>query len=290
MKIEILGTPFNGLGELPDIENPAEGLRQARLVHLLQANGHKVTDLGDLPGFRCQEIRDPETGINDFDIWLDLSREISQFLGKMLDRQAFPLLLGGDCRMLVGIFAGLALKKANAGLVFLDGHADFHSPETSPSGDPADMELAILTGRGPERITRIAGNFPLIRDEDVVVYGIRAWDGIESSDIEVYDSQRIKQFGVAHSGKEGLKHFSQKALPIWLHFDVDVIDPQFMPVMFPEPGGLTFEAAKKLLGLIWASSRVIGMSIACYHPSLDADGKAGGRLANLVSEVVLNPV
>ena len=73
-------------------------------------------------------------------------------------------------------------------------------------------------------------------------------------------------------------------------FDVDVIDPQFMPVMFPEPGGLTFEEAKKFLGLVWASSRVIGMSIACYHPRLDADGKAGARLVTLVSEVILNPV
>ena len=290
MKIEILGTPFNGLGELPDIENPAEGLRQANLVHLLKASGHDVTDLGDLSGFLCREIRDPETGINDFDLWLDLSREISQLLGKMLDRRAFPLLLGGDCRMLVGIFAALAQRKTKAGLVFLDGHADFHSPETSPSGDPADMELAILTGRGPERITRIAGKYPMIKDEDVVVYGIRAWDGIEASDIAVYDRQRIKELGITHCVKKGLKYFSQKELPIWLHFDVDVLDPEFMPVMFPEPGGLTFEEAKEFLGLVWASGRVIGMSIACYHPRLDADGKAGARLVSLVSEIILNPV
>ena len=290
MKIEILGTPFNGLGELPDIENPAEGLRQANLAHLLKANGHDVTDLGDLSGFRCQEIRDIETGINDFDLWLDLSREISQLLGKMLDRRAFPLLLGGDCRMLVGIFAALAQRKTKAGLVFLDGHADFHSPETSPSGDPADMELAILTGRGPERITRIAGKFPMIKDQEVVVYGIRAWDGIESSDIEVYDRQRIKELGIKHSAREGLKYFSQKELPIWLHFDVDVLDPEFMPVMFPEPGGLTFEEAQEFLGYVWASGRVIGMSIACYHPSLDASGSAGARLVSLVSEIILNPV
>ena len=192
--------------------------------------------------------------------------------------------------MLIGVFAAFSQRETGAGLVFLDGHADFHSPETSPSGDPADMELAILTGRGPERITRIAGNYPLIKDEEVVVYGIRAWDGIESSDIEVYDCQRIKEFGIKHSVKEGLKYFSQKELPIWLHFDVDVIDPEFMPVMFPEPGGLTFEEAKKFLGLVWASNRVIGMSIACYHPRLDIDGKAGARLVTLVSEVILNPV
>ena len=208
----------------------------------------------------------------------------------MLDRQAFPLLLGGDCRMLIGIFAAFAQRETEVGLVFLDGHADFHSPETSPSGDPADMELAILTGRGPERITTIAGKYPLIKDEEVVVYGIRAWDGIGASNIEVYNRRLMVENGIKFSVKEGLKKFSQKELPIWLHFDVDALDPKFMPVMFPEPEGLTFEEAQEFLGLVWASSRVIGMSIACYHPKLDADGNAGARLVTLVSEFLSSPV
>ena len=290
MRIEILGTPFNGLGTFSDIENPAEGLRQANLMSLLETSGHIVTDLGDLSGFQCRNIRDDETGINDFDLWLDLSQELSKIVGAMLDRHAFPLLLGRDCRMLVGIFAAFAQREIEVGLVFLDGHADFHSPETSPSGDPADMELAILTGRGPERITRLAGKYPLIKDEEVVVYGIRAWDGIEASNIEVYDRRRMVENGINYSVKEGLMKFSQKELPIWLHFDVDALDPKFMPVMFPEPEGLTFEEAQEFLSLVWASSRVIGMSIACYHPKLDADGNAGARLVTLVSEVLSSPV
>lgn len=289
MRIEILGTPFNGLGTFSDIENPAEGLRQANLMSLLETSGHIVTDLGDLSGFQCRDIRDDETGINDFDLWLNFSQELSKIVGAMLDRQAFPLLLGGDCRMLIGIFAAFAQRETEVGLVFLDGHADFHSPETSPSGDPADMELAILTGRGPERITRIAGKYPLIKDEEVVVYGIRAWDGIGASNIEVYDRRLMVENGIKYSVKEGLKKFSQKELPIWLHFDVDALDPKFMPVMFPEPEGLTFEEAQEFLGLVWASSRVIGMSIACYHPKLDIDGSAGARLATLVSEVLSSP-
>ena len=289
MRIEILGAPFNGLGTFPDIENPAEGLRQANLMSLLEASGHIVTDLGDLSGFQCQDIRDDETGINDFGMWLNLSQELSQMLGGMLDRQAFPLLLGGDCRMLVGIFAAFSQRETEAGLVFLDGHADFHSPETSPSGDPADMELAILTGRGPERITRIAGKYPLLKDEEVVVYGIRAWDHIGTSNIEVYDRQRMIKNGIKHTVKEGLKNFYQKELPVWLHFDVDVLDPELMPVMFPEPEGLTFEEAQEFLGFVWASGRVIGMSIACYHPKLDIDGSAGAQLVTLVSEVFSSP-
>ena len=289
MRIEILGTPFNGLGTPPDIENPADGLRHANLISILTASGHIVTDLGDLSGFQCQDIRDDEMGINDFGMWLNLSREISQTLGGMLDRQAFPLLLGGDCRMLVGIFAAFSQRETDAGLVFLDGHADFHSPETSPSGDPADMELAILTGRGPERITRITDKYPLLRDEEVVVYGIRAWDNIGTSNIEVYDRQRMIKNGIEHSVKEGLKDFYQKELPVWLHFDVDVLDPELMPVIFPEPQGLTFEEAQEFLGFVWASCRVIGISIACYHPKLDIDGSAGARLATLVSEVLSSP-
>jgi len=289
MRIEIIGTPFNGLGAFPDIENPAEGLRQSGLITQLKANGHIVTDLGDLSGFQCQDIRDLETGINDFDLWLDLSRDISQLLGGMLDRHAFPLLIGGDCRMLVGIFASLAQRKTEAGLIFLDGHGDFHSPETSPSGDPADMELAILTGRGPERITRIAGKYPLLKDEEVVVYGIRAWDGIAASNIKVYDRQRMLENGIKDTVKEGLKNLFHEEFPAWLHFDVDVLDPEFMPVMFPEPEGLTFEEVQEVLGHVWASGRVIGMSIACYHPRLDIDGGAGARLVTLISEALSNP-
>jgi len=75
MRIEILGTPFNGLGTPTEIENPADGLRQAKRVPALVSKGHSVTDLGDLESFRFQEIRDPETGIRDFKLWMDVLAE-----------------------------------------------------------------------------------------------------------------------------------------------------------------------------------------------------------------------
>lgn len=286
MKIEILGTPFNGLGPLHDTENPADGLRQANLIPLLKNNGHSVSDLGDLSEFQFQEIRDLETGIKDFNLWIELSKSISKTLGGMLDRKSFPLLLGGDCSMLVGILSAFVERKMEIGLMFLDGHADFHSPETSESGDPADMELAIVTGHGPDRITRITNKYPLINEEHVVVCGIRAWDNIANSNIRVIDSKRLLNKGIRDAAKEGVEHFRQKDLSLWLHFDVDVLDPELMPVMFPEPGGLTFEETQEFLSVVWTLGHVAGMSIACYHPNIDIDRIAGIRLAKLLSEVL----
>ncbi len=288
MRIEILGTPFNGLGSLPDIENPPNGIRQANLIPLLESKGHSVTDLGDLSGFQFQDTHDIETGVKDFNLWIDLSNEISQRVGTMIERGSFPLLLGGDCSMLVGIISAFIQRDAEIGLVFLDGHADFHYPDTSPTGDPADMELAVITGRGPEKIVRIAGKYPLLNDENVVVYGIRAWDLIAESDIRIYDKNLLTEIGVTRAVEEGLEDFNQRRLPCWLHFDVDVLDPEFMPVMFPELGGLTFNEVLEFLSHVMAVSHIIGMSITCYHPMLDLDGSASERLVTLLSNVFSN--
>jgi arginase len=286
MKIEILGTPFNAIGIPPNVENPADGLRQANLKALLQSKGNSVNDLGNLTGFLFQGIRDTETGISDLEQWIDLSNILAKTLREILARRSFALLLGGDCSMLVGVCAAFARMNTRVGLVFLDGHADFHSPETSPQGDPADMELAVLVGRGPQKITGIAGKYPLINEEDILVYGIRAWDQIAESDIPVYDRQQMSDLGVMRSVHQGLGPLVRKNLPLWVHFDVDVLDPELMPVMFPEPGGLTFEETEEFLKLVWASGRVIGISVACYHPNLDPDGSAGIRLATLISNVL----
>jgi arginase len=252
----------------------------------LESKGHSVTDFGDLSGFQFQEIRDPETGIKDLDLWVELSNSLSRKLGTILSRQAFPLLLGGDCSMLVGIFSAFARRDTEVGLIFLDGHADFHSPETSPNGDPADMELAILTGRGPHKITQVAGKYPLLKEEDVVVFGIRAWDQISESNIRVYDRNRMAERGIKEVVEEGLESLTRRGLSLWLHFDVDALDPELMPVMFPEPGGLTFEETREFLSLVWATGLTVGMSIACYHPVLDIDNSAGERLVTLIVDVL----
>ena len=85
----------------------------------------------------------------------------------------FSIVLGGDCSILIGIYGAFAYKNLQVGLVFFDAHADFHSTETSETGELADFELALLTGRGPKEITNMFGKYPLIFDDNIVAYGIR---------------------------------------------------------------------------------------------------------------------
>jgi arginase len=289
MDITIIGTPFNALRDVPELEHPPDGLRQAGLVAALERSGHTVTDLGDVEGFLSEDIRDPATGINDFAKWLGLSRKLAEITLPIVKQGSFPLFLGGDCRMLVGIVTGLLRHLTDVGLVFLDGHADFHTAASSPTGDPADMELAVLTGRGPQELTHIAGRFPMLQDRDVVVFGIRARDCIDDSDIKVYDSGLLSELGVQGAVDEGLRGLAERRLPVWLHLDVDVLDPDAMPVLFPEPGGLSFEECRLLMETVARTVRLLGLSVACYHPNLDQGGRVGKRLVDLIADVVSHP-
>ena len=123
-----------------------------------------------IPAFE-QRI-DPDTRMLNPDALRDYASELADAVGAVLDRSEFPIVLGGDCSILLGNL--LALKRRGRyGLLFIDGHADFYQPEAEPSGEAASMELALVTGRGPEIVTDIEHQRPLVLDEDVVVFGFR---------------------------------------------------------------------------------------------------------------------
>ena len=82
------------------------------------------------------------------------------------------MVLGGDCSILIGTLLSLR-RSGRYGLFFIDGHADFYQPQASTTGEVADMDLAIVSGRGPDILTNIDNLKPLVRDEDVVVFGYR---------------------------------------------------------------------------------------------------------------------
>lgn len=134
--------------------------------------------------------RDEETLILNARGIAAYSAALAGAVGAILDEGEVPLVLGGDCSILLGCLLALR-RRGRFGLLFLDGHADFYQPAAEPNGEAASMELALATGRGPAILAALEDVRPLVRDEDVVAVGRR-----DAADTEAYGSQRIEETAI----------------------------------------------------------------------------------------------
>jgi arginase len=103
------------------------------------------------------------------------SPKLADAVEGVLDAGELPVVLGGDCPIVLG--PTLALKRRGRyGLLFIDRHADFYQPEVNPNGEAASMDLAFATGHGPALLTDLEGRGAVVRDEDAFIFGFRDAD------------------------------------------------------------------------------------------------------------------
>jgi arginase len=225
--------------------------------------------------------RDEATGLLNPVGIADYSRALAEAVASIRASGRFPVVLGGDCSILLGCL--LATRRAGrAGLLFLDGHADFYQPEAEPNGEAASMELALATGRGPGIVTDLDGLRPLVRDEDVVALGPRdAADAqahgsqrIEDTGITMLDLAAVRRRGAEAAAEEALRRLAGPALDgFWVHLDADVLDDALMPAVdYRMPDGLRFDELTTLLRAAVGSGRALGIDITIFNPKLDATG------------------
>ena len=225
----------------------------------------------------------------------DFSLQLSQVVSDRLGQQRFPLVLGGDCSILLGIMPALR-SMGNYGLVFLDAHADFYEPERSTTGEVADMDLAIVTGRGPELLTNINGLNPYVRDELVVHIGQRDWEetqyyesqDIRETTIACFDLAYIEQKGIVATTTEVIQHINGLQTDgFWIHFDTDVLSDDLNPAVdYRIPGGLQYEQTAYLISHLLSTGKIAGMSVTIYNPALDPNGKVAKNLVDTIGTVL----
>ena len=239
-------------------------LRDQNLVQRLHAR-----DLGDVAAAPYRDFIRPDGGIRNEDLVLDHVRRIARTLEAHDD---FTLILGGDCSVLLGSLLGLS-RGRDLGLVFIDGHTDFNTIETTVTGAVAGMDLALATGRGASQLARLRGPHPLVRDEHVVAVGVRDGD---------FGDANIR---TATASAEVLGHLGDR--PFFIHVDVDVLDPAFMPfVDSPEPGGLDPAQLTELLTPLAHHRNAIGMEVTIYDPRHDSDARGAALLADVLEKAL----
>lgn len=279
----ILGLRPTGVEYLP------EALKAAGLMDRLNADY-----AGRVSPLPYNSERDKVTLLLNPDSIKTFSVQLADRVSSLIRRRRYPIVLGGDCSIVIGNL--LALRRLGRyGLFFIDGHADFYQPEASLTGEAADMDLAIVSGRGPDVLTNIDGLKPLVRDQDIILFGYRDREqaasfgsqDVRNTDIYSFDLTYVKEVGITTAASEAVKKLLQQdeLLGFWIHIDADVLDDSIMPAVdYRLNGGLSFCELSELLKIIVASGHTVGMDITIFNPNFDLDGSIAHRFVSSVLE------
>jgi arginase len=235
--------------------------------------------------------RDAETGVLNAHAIARWSPRLADAVEAVLDEGGFPVVLGGDCSIVLGSMLALR-RRGRYGLLFIDGNADFFQPEAEPHGEAASMDLALVTGHGPALLTDIGGVGPLVREEDAVAFAWRDWEDQDKSgsqplpdDLMSFDLRAVRRIGVETAARAAVAHLTRAGLDgFFIHVDADSLDDAIMPAVdYRYPGGLSWAELATVLRIALGSRAARGLEVSIYNPRLDADGAAAAGLTDTLA-------
>lgn len=287
----LLGAPWDCSGIGRGEQAAPAALRAAGLSALV----HR--DLGDAATVIDSAVRDPGTGVLALAASIRSAHALAASLGDAFEAlpDSRPLVIGGDCSVLLGIFLALRRHVGRAGLLFVDGHPDYLDGRTSPTGETADMELALLTGDGAAPLVELGGTAPLVSRSDVVLLGHRTVGLDDEARAELArlprSLRRMDAATVARdpaaAGRRAITWLADTERAVWLHVDLDVLDPgSLAAVSYPEPGGLDWGQLAALLVPLARLPHLVGVSVADFRPDLDPDGTSAQRVLDLLEHTL----
>jgi len=275
-RLAILDAPIDCSGRGRGEEHAPAALRAAGLVERLPAR-----DAGEVDAHIRDPRRDPDTGVVGAVEVRRASTAIASRVRELLEAGELPLVVGGDCTLLLGVFGALP---RGSGLWFVDGHADFLDGKSSPTGEAADMDLAILTGHGPPGLLERDG--ALLEPAAVVLLGHRP-AGLHPDvarenarldpAIHALTAPEVRKRGAARVGSDAAARLAER--PAWLHLDLDVLDEGVLPaVSYPQPLGLDWDELVALSRPLVTAPNLLGVSVADFNPDRDPEGRHAARI------------
>lgn len=269
-------------------------LRESGLLARMHSSGVSVRDTGDVAVGSPQPLRDALTGLLAIGSLQATTVGLTDAVAGTIAAQQIPLVLGGDCAVLVGAIAGAASREATPGLIFIDGHEDAWPPLVSHSGEVADSELGLLLGINQlDPASVLARGLHILPGANVAVLGPRDEREISASGIPSI-ADRVGVFldasGLVNdldSGKTVAQNFASRGLSWWLHVDLDVLSTAALPAVdYLQPGGLSWEQLKTLVFGATSTDGCIGVSVCIYNPDLDPDRVGAASVVEFLTELV----
>ena len=258
-------------------------LRYANLNEKLQELGYEVRDFGDLDVIiqETHHFGDPKAKyLKEI---ADACNNLANLVLEASQEGNMPLVLGGDHSIAVGPVSGVSesfrRQQKKIGLLWFDAHADFNTPDISPSGNVHGMPMAAIMGYGPIELTHIFGFAPKIQPEHAVQIGIREVDPderqlVKKSGIRVFTMKDIDKRGIGAIMDEALSIVTKGTAGFAVTLDADFLDPYESPgVATPVRGGADYREAHLAMEMIADTNKMVSFEIAEINPILDVHNK-----------------
>jgi arginase len=226
---------------------------------------------------------------------------LSEKINDTLKKNQFPVVIGGDCSILLGGLYASRLA-GGRGLIHIDGHADFSHPgnydTASRLGSVAGMDLALASGRGEELLTDWPKvGKPLANDADIIQIGERNaeskyykdyYGDILRTEIKMFKIQSILADGIKPTAQKVIARLDERGLKkVWVHVDLDVLDEKVMPAVdSPGSPGLNYEQLSELIEILCNTGRISGINIAIYDPERDPDKRYAVPLVQCIANAL----
>ncbi|MCZ7853730.1 MULTISPECIES: arginase [Agrobacterium] len=294
MEIRLVGAPLQiGAGQLGCEMGPS-AYRVAGLAYALEELGHRVVDTGNVTPATFREFNHPNPAVHHLPETVAWTEALTEAAYRE-SADAVPIFLGGDHAISAGTVAGMARRVAEKGrpffVLWLDAHTDYHTLETTRSGNLHGTPVAYFSGR-----KGFDGYFPplshAVPEENIGMIGIRSVDpaeraALEKSGITVHDMRSIDEHGVAVLLREFLARVQAANGLLHVSLDVDFLEPSIAPAVGTTvPGGATFREAHLVMEMLHDSGLVCSLDLVELNPFLDERGRTATLMVDLAASLL----
>jgi arginase len=292
LRWQLTGVPYTSMREPGGIAEAITVLRERELDNRLAALG--VEDAGDLQLLEPTGERGPSGLLNE-EALVRLVEATCERVIAAHEGGRLPLLVGGDCPVLLGALAALRESDPQPGLIMLDGHEDAWPPPASETGEGSDSEIAIALGEVSDLPEDLERRLPLLSGSDLAYVGPRDQDELSTAGVRSLRDQ-VAYFADAEQASAELAAGRDPAGDavrgiaadsFWLHIDLDVLATRaFAAVDYRQPGGLDWGELDRLAATVAGERGCRGVSVVIYNPELDSDRAEADKLVSFLSRLV----
>ncbi|MHA2251572.1 MAG: arginase [Candidatus Kariarchaeaceae archaeon] len=294
-RIAIIGVPQDLGASRRGVDMGPSAIRVAGLKDSLSLLGYDVIDYGNLHCHDFEEQLDSEDfnpKLRFLDHIVEMCKHLKLKVEKAIHDDCFPLVIGGDHSISIGTLAGMKnYHQGRTGIIWVDAHGDFNTPDTTSSGNIHGMPFAIITGRGDKRLLSI-GKSPSVIERNGVLLAARDLDSEEAdslkkSEVTVFTMKDIDELGMTKIAKQAIEIATKDVDHLHISFDIDALDPNEAPgTGTTVPGGLTYREAHLFMELVHECGKLTSFEVLEVNPTLDIRNKTAQLAVGLISSAL----